>query len=102
MYQHRIHPNRTEPSTSTIPILFRSRLDAHHRSVRHTRLGRRIVAAVAALAAAGTAYATASAASPNRQPNTPSQCIKLNGGDYTACNVGNSGRGDLPYRPLEH
>jgi hypothetical protein len=31
---------------------------------------------------------------------TPNQCIRLNGGDYNACNVGNSGRGDLPYQPL--
>jgi roadblock/LC7 domain-containing protein len=30
---------------------------------------------------------------------TPNDCIKLNGGDFNACNVGNSGRGDLPYRP---
>jgi hypothetical protein len=29
---------------------------------------------------------------------TPNDCIRLNGGDYNACNVGNSGRGDLPYR----
>jgi hypothetical protein len=28
---------------------------------------------------------------------TPNDCIHLNGGDYNACNVGNSGRGDLPY-----
>jgi len=30
---------------------------------------------------------------------TPDDCIRVNGGDYNACNVGNSGRGDLPYRP---
>jgi hypothetical protein len=29
---------------------------------------------------------------------TPDDCIRMNGGDYNACNVGNSGRGDLPYR----
>jgi hypothetical protein len=28
---------------------------------------------------------------------SPNDCIRLNGGDYNACNVGNSGRGDLPY-----
>ena len=31
---------------------------------------------------------------------TPDECIRINGGDYNACNVGNSGRGDLPYRPV--
>jgi len=31
---------------------------------------------------------------------TPNSCIELNGGDFNACNVGNSGRGDLPYRPV--
>ena len=31
---------------------------------------------------------------------TPNDCIKLNGGDFNACNVGNSGRGDLPYQPV--
>ena len=31
------------------------------------------------------------------QASTPNGCIVLNGGDYNACNVGNSGRGDLPY-----
>jgi hypothetical protein len=98
MYQHPTLPTRTEPSTLTVRTLVRSGPDAGHRSVRHTRLRHRVVAAVAALAAAGTAYATASAATPNRQPITPNQCIRLNGGDYNACNVGNSGRGDLPYR----
>lgn len=29
---------------------------------------------------------------------SPSRCIEVNGGDWNACNVGNSGRGDLPYR----
>lgn len=32
--------------------------------------------------------------------HTPNECILANGGDYNACNVGNSGRGDLPYRPV--
>jgi roadblock/LC7 domain-containing protein len=34
------------------------------------------------------------------RPLTPNDCIRLNGGDYNACNVGNSGRGDLPYQPV--
>jgi hypothetical protein len=100
MYQHPIHPNRTEPPTMTIRTLARSRSDAPHRSAQHARLRRRIVAAVAALAAVGTGYTTASAASaatPNRQPETPNQCIRLNGGDYNACNVGYRGSGDLTY-----
>lgn len=31
---------------------------------------------------------------------TPNDCIRLNHGDFNACNVGNSGRGDLPYQPV--
>jgi roadblock/LC7 domain-containing protein len=31
---------------------------------------------------------------------TPNDCIALNGGDFNACNVGNSGRGDLPYQSV--
>jgi hypothetical protein len=30
--------------------------------------------------------------------HTPDDCIRLNGGDLNACNVDNSGAGDLPYR----
>lgn len=52
MYQHPTHPNRTEPPTMTIRTLARSR-SAPRRSAQYTRLRRRIVAAVAALAAAG-------------------------------------------------
>ena len=29
---------------------------------------------------------------------SPNRCIEVNRGDLNACNVGNSGRGDLPYR----
>jgi hypothetical protein len=31
--------------------------------------------------------------------STPNACIELNSGDLNACNVGHSGRGDLPYVP---
>ena len=31
---------------------------------------------------------------------TPDDCIRINGGDYNACNVGNSGAGNLPYRVI--
>jgi hypothetical protein len=34
------------------------------------------------------------------QPDTPNSCIEANQGDWNACNVGNSGRGDLPYKPV--
>jgi hypothetical protein len=30
--------------------------------------------------------------------STPDSCIELNHGDFNACNVGNSGAGNLPYR----
>jgi hypothetical protein len=32
---------------------------------------------------------------------TPDSCIEVNDGDWNACNVGNRGRGDLPYLPVE-
>jgi roadblock/LC7 domain-containing protein len=64
-----------------------------------TRARRLIVAGVAVLAAAGATCATAAAAStPSHGPATPNDCVAVNGGDYTACNVGNTGRGDLPYQ----
>ena len=81
----------------TIRTLTQLRSDASDRSAQHTRCRRRIVATVVAVAAAGAAYTTAQAATPTRQGNAPSQCIRLNHGDYNACNVGDSGRGDLPY-----
>jgi hypothetical protein len=98
MYAHRTNPHPTERPSMTVRTLNGSRSDASHRSARHAWSRRRIAAAVAAVAVAGSVYTTAEAATPNRQPNTPSQCIGLNHGDYNACNVGNSGSGDLPYR----
>jgi hypothetical protein len=83
----------------TIRTLDPSARKATLRPVGHTQLRRVVVLAVAALTA-GTAYTAASASTPSHQPMTPNQCIRLNGGDYNACNVGNSGRGDLPYQPL--
>src|ERR1700710_654078 len=32
------------------------------------------------------------------QPGTPNSCIERNHGDWNACNVGNSGAGNLPYQ----
>jgi hypothetical protein len=55
--------------------------------------------AVTAVLVFGAAPALASAGPSNpSRPTTPNSCIELNHGDYNACNVGNSGRGDLPYR----
>jgi hypothetical protein len=31
------------------------------------------------------------------ETSTPNDCIVMNGGDFKACYVGNSGRGDLAY-----
>ncbi len=62
---------------------------------------RRLLVVGALLATAGgTAGAVAAQASDTPTPNTPNRCIQLNGGDYNACNVGNTGRGDLPYRSV--
>jgi hypothetical protein len=36
------------------------------------------------------------------RPNTPASCIERNHGDWNACNVGNSGRGDQPYKPVPY
>ena len=51
-----------------------------------------------ALAAVLLASPTIASASPDTTA-TPNSCITANGGDWNACNVGNSGQGDLPYRP---
>jgi roadblock/LC7 domain-containing protein len=66
-----------------------------------------IAMAFATLATSGIAAATASPwqpgpGSPHQPgpPHTPNQCIRLNGGDYNACNVGNSGAGNKPYEPV--
>ena len=53
---------------------------------------------VLALAAVLLASPAIASASPVTRA-TPNSCITANGGDWNACNVGNSGRGDLPYRP---
>jgi roadblock/LC7 domain-containing protein len=66
---------------------------------------------IAATTASGAAYAASSASATNVKPATthtthqsrdwtPNDCIRQNGGDFNACNVGNSGRGDLPYQTL--
>jgi hypothetical protein len=47
-----------------------------------------------------SAPAAASAAGASAKPATPNSCIELNHGDWNACNVGNSGAGNRPYRPI--
>jgi hypothetical protein len=49
-----------------------------------------------------TSHRPAPTSAVSRPASTPNRCIRLNAGDYNACNVGNSGRGDLPYRSLDH
>ena len=56
------------------------------------------IASTLALAIAVFAVPATSTAAPVT-PSTPNACITANGGDWNGCNVGNSGRGDLPYRP---
>ena len=56
----------------------------------------RLTVALALTAALVAVPATSTAAPP--PPSIPDACITVNGGDWNACNVGNSGRGDLPYR----
>ncbi len=58
-----------------------------------------------ALAIAATLWLSAapSLAAPTADhsgPGTPNSCIALNKGDWNACNVGNSGAGDKPYRAV--
>jgi hypothetical protein len=45
----------------------------------------------------GAVVVPAAVAQAGTGTSTPSACIVMNGGDFKACNVGNSGRGDLPY-----
>ena len=59
-----------------------------------TRTASVVAAGVLTIGAAGAAAAPAAAAASAATPDT---CIAVNGGDWNACNVGNSGRGDLPY-----
>jgi hypothetical protein len=64
----------------------------------------RILAALIAIGAAtgSVVWAETASSSPTKPAYTPDQCIQRNGGDYNACNVGNSGRGDLPYLPVNN
>jgi hypothetical protein len=62
---------------------------------------RTVLPAVAAVLAFGATPSLASAPqSQTLRSDTPNSCIALNQGDWNACNVGNSGRGDLPYASI--
>ncbi len=62
---------------------------------------RLLLPAVAVVLGFGAPPTLASTPSQERQQAaTPNSCIRLNHGDFNACNVANSGRGDLPYRPI--
>lgn len=70
---------------------------------------KRLLVTASLVAAASTGVVTAVASTPHAATHvhstsgttsktwTPNDCVRANGGDYVACNVGNSGRGDLPY-----
>jgi hypothetical protein len=62
-----------------------------------THVKRTVIGAVLA-AASLTGAAVAAASSSSSGVRTPNECIHLNHGDYTACNVGNSGSGSQPYQ----
>jgi roadblock/LC7 domain-containing protein len=53
-----------------------------------------------ASAAQGDDHPAKAPATVTRHHLTPNDCIRINGGDYNACNVGNSGSGNLPYRVI--
>jgi invasion protein IalB len=62
---------------------------------------RTVLPALAAVLVFGVAPFPALASTPaqeSQQPATPNSCIELNHGDFNACDVGTSGRGDLPYQ----
>jgi roadblock/LC7 domain-containing protein len=65
-----------------------------------SRPRRLVVATVLIAATGGGAAVAASAGTPSTTPApyAPNRCIAINGGDWNACNVGNSGAGNLPYR----
>ncbi|MDQ1484623.1 MAG: hypothetical protein QOJ62_316 [Actinomycetota bacterium] len=60
-----------------------------------------VLPAVAVALVLGAAPSLASAPSSDIPgTDTADSCIALNQGDWNACNVGNGGRGDLPYTPI--
>jgi roadblock/LC7 domain-containing protein len=71
-----------------------------HRVIHAKKLA--IATAFATLTIGGIATATASPwqSGPGGPHQPANQCIRLNGGDYTTCNVGNRGSGNTPYQPM--
>jgi hypothetical protein len=62
---------------------------------------RTVLPAVAVVLVFGAAPSLASASpSDTLRSDTPDSCIALNQGDWNACNVGNSGRGDQLHRSI--
>jgi hypothetical protein len=68
----------------------------------HARYPRRIMITTVLAVCASSGIAVATASPPRSTATTPNACIIGNGGDYNACNIGNSGRGDLPYAPVTY
>lgn len=66
--------------------------------MRRIRKAAVVAAGVLAIGAAGAAAGTTAAAGSAATPDT---CILVNGGDWNACNVGNGGRGDVTYLPVQ-
>ena len=64
------------------------------------KIGAPLAAIVSVLVFGAAPSLASTSARESQQPATPNSCIRLNHGDFNACNVGNSGRGDLPYRPI--
>jgi roadblock/LC7 domain-containing protein len=103
MYQNFTTAGATQHRSDPIPDA--RLMSPGHRVTYAKKLA--LATAFATLAIGGTAAATASpwqsgpggSYQPGR-PQTPNQCIRLNGGDYNACNVGNSGAGNKPYEPM--
>jgi hypothetical protein len=61
---------------------------------------RTVLPAVAfALVFAGAPALASAPRTDTLHPTNPDTCIERNHGDWNACNVGNSGRGDRPYKP---
>ena len=65
--------------------------------MRSTRKAAMVAAGVLAIGSAAGAAALPTAAAASAA--TPDTCIMVNGGDWNACNVGNVGRGGVPYPP---
>jgi hypothetical protein len=60
-----------------------------------------VLATTAVVLASGAAPSLASAPQGDSlRSESPDSCIAQNRGDWNACNVGNSGRGEFPYKSV--